>query len=127
MTYQPDINKTYMQDTAPDPLLLVLHEGDIWIDTSTGNVIWRWDGSQWVIAQLGEGSVTPEAINALSVVALAISTGTLSVGTIGGAQILASDIATTDIVISPDGGTVLVYSLSGQTVVNLTTAGANTW
>lgn len=49
---------TYCQSTAPNPSVLPLHEGDLWVDTSdgTGNTLgnqslYRWNGSQWVSVQ----------------------------------------------------------------------------
>ena len=46
-------NKTFRQATAPTPSdgLVV---GDIWIDTTNGNKMYRWDGSQWVISGGGD-------------------------------------------------------------------------
>ena len=49
---------TYCQNTAPNPSILALHEGDLWIDTSDGTgdtngnqSLYRWNGSQWVSVQ----------------------------------------------------------------------------
>lgn len=49
---------TYCQSTAPNPTVVTLHEGDLWVDTSDGTgdtngnqSLYRWSGSQWVSVQ----------------------------------------------------------------------------
>jgi len=123
------------------------HTGDLWYDGNNGYQLNQWSGSAWVPFQFGTnaiaaGSVTADLVAANAIVAGAIAAGALdaqtitagtltagavSAGSIGASQILASDITDCDITVDPDGGTVLIYALSGQTTVNLTTAGASTF
>lgn len=123
------------------------HVGDVWFDGTNGYRMNQWSGSAWVTATFGTnaitaGSVTADLIAANAVVAGAIAAGALdaqtitagaltagaiSAGSIGASQIIASDLAGCDITVDPDGGTILIYALSGQTTVNLTTAGASTF
>lgn len=123
MTYVVGANgaTTYMQSGAPSLPGSPLSDGDLWIDIDNGNVIWRWDGTllQWIPAQLGQGSFTADAINALTLTA-----GSISAGVISASLLTNSDASGCDIVIDNTGGTILVYAISGQTTTTLSTPGA---
>lgn len=56
-------HKTFSQSTEPTD---DLHEGDIWIDTSSGNLLYRWDGNDWVSLQdagAAAGAALEQALN----------------------------------------------------------------
>jgi hypothetical protein len=121
--------------------------GDVWFDGNNDYVMNRWNGTAWVPSTFGTNAITAGAItadliaanaivagaiaagalDAQTITAGALTAGAVSAGSIGAAQIIASTIADCDMVIDPDGGILLIYALSGQTTVNLTTAGANTF
>ncbi|HEY3002295.1 MAG TPA: hypothetical protein VGJ44_08080, partial [Kribbellaceae bacterium] len=124
------------------------HTGDLWYDGNNGYQLNQWSGSAWVPFQFGTnaiaaGSITADLVAANAIVAGAIATGALdaqtitagtlnagvmSAGSIGASQILSSDLAGCDFAVDAvNGGTILIYALSGQTAVTFTTAGASTW
>lgn len=41
---------------------------DIWLDTDNGYAISTWDGTQWVLSQLGQGSIAEDAITAREII-----------------------------------------------------------
>jgi len=53
--------------------------------------------------------------------------GTISSGTIGSSTLINDRILDSDIVVDDSGGTLLVYAVSGQTTLTLTTAGGGTF
>lgn len=122
-------------------------QNDLWFDANNGYQMNQWSGSAWVPSTFGTnaisagaitadlvaanaivaGAIAAGALDAQTITAGALTAGSISAGSIGASQIIASDIANCDMVIDPDGGSFLVYTLTGQTTVNLTTAGANTF
>jgi len=53
-TLEASSAQKFYQDTAPDPAVVTLHEGDIWVDTTEPGdgseppyTLYQWDGSQW--------------------------------------------------------------------------------
>ena len=106
-------NKIYRQGTTPTGSFSV---GDLWFNTSSDNVMSRWDGSSWVSTTLGNnalygnisankltsGSIDASVINVSNINAGNISTGYLAsariaAGTITGSQLVANTITASQI------------------------------
>ena len=76
-------NTVYYQAEQPDGNAYVVN--DLWFDTSKGNAIYCWDGSQWVAKQFGTdalavGSVTAERISVADLQALEATIGGITIG-----------------------------------------------
>ena len=41
-------NKSFYQVAEPDPLIVTLAAGDLWVDVDNGNTLYRWDGFAWI-------------------------------------------------------------------------------
>jgi len=67
-------NSVYYQTSAPTGKKV----GDTWFDTNDGNKIYRWNGSTWVAAELGDqaiGNLNASHINAGTLTAVDIEAG----------------------------------------------------
>lgn len=78
---------TYIASTAPTGTIVT---GSLWIDTATGNAIYVYSGSAWVLYQFGTGSIAANSISASQIVANTITAGQIASGTITATQINAS-------------------------------------
>ena len=122
------------------------HTGDLWYDGNNGYQLNQWSGSAWVPFQFGTdaiaaGSITADLVAANAIVAGAIAAGALDAqtitagtlhagsmdGTIGSSAMVNSAISDSDFVVDDTGGRLLLYTVTGATVVTFTTAGASTW
>jgi len=61
--------------------------GDLWIDTASGNAIYQYSGSAWVLYQFGSGSIAANSIAAAQIVANTITASQIAAGTITATQI----------------------------------------
>ena len=41
-------NRSFYQVAEPDPLIVTLSAGDLWVDVGNGNQLYRWDGFAWI-------------------------------------------------------------------------------
>jgi hypothetical protein len=72
-------NSVYYQTSAPTGKKV----GDTWFDTNDGNKIYRWNGSTWVAAELGDSAVanlSASKITAGSIMSNVILGGTIQAG-----------------------------------------------
>ena len=121
-------NKIYRQGTTPTGSFSV---GDLWFNTSSDNVMSRWDGSSWVSTTLGNnalygnisankltsGSIDASVINVSNINAGNISTGYLAsariaAGTITGSQLVANTITASQIAT----GTITATQIAAGTI-----------
>ena len=123
-------NSVYYQTSAPTGKKV----GDTWFDTNDGNKIYRWNGSSWVAAELGDSAVanlSASKIIAGSVMGNVILGGTIQAGGSDVGQdgkVLVKDVNDTEVAsLSKDGliatsGSVLVDGvfLSGMSLMRAT-------
>jgi hypothetical protein len=91
--------------------------------SNSGLLAFDGSGNQTVSISAADGSVsmTGELLSG------SVNTGNISASSIGSSTILSSLIQNCDIVVDPDGGTLLIYALSGQTTTTVTSAGTGTF
>ena len=56
--------------------------GDTWYDTGNGNKIHRWDGANWVPAELGSGAISNGAVSTQHIAANAVTIAQLANGSV---------------------------------------------
>jgi hypothetical protein len=105
---------TYTQGTQPSGA----NAGSLWIDTSSGNAIYQYDGSSWSLYQFGSGSIAVASISAAQIVANTITATQIASGTITATQI-ASGIVLAGVVNGTliEGAEFVAYGSTGEILV----------
>jgi hypothetical protein len=80
-------------------------EGDLWVDTSHGNVVNRWDGTAWQALPVGTDAIQAGSITGDLIAANTITAGQLAAGIIDGETITGATL-----IADSESGGVFVYS-----------------
>lgn len=72
-------NKIFYSDTAPTTGMT---SGDMWMNTGSGNALYQYNGTSWVIRQLGQGSIVAGSITTNELYGNTISALRSNLGTI---------------------------------------------
>jgi hypothetical protein len=111
---------TSVQSSAPTSP----HTGDLWFDSSNGNVLKQWNGSAWVIFQYGTQAIAAASVTAALIVAGTITAAQIAAGTILGSNIaagtLTSDLITSSAIVA---GLIDTGALNGMTINAITING----
>jgi hypothetical protein len=100
---------------------------DLWFQTSDGNKIFHWDGSNWVLSTLGSNAIANNAITAQQIAANTITTTQIAAGAVAAGNIaanavdatkLSTDISTTISTAASQASSGLAIATSAQLTAN---------
>jgi len=114
---------TTVAATAPSGALT----DDLWIDTASGNAIYQYSGSAWVLYQFGSGSIAANSISAAQIVANTITASQIAAGTITATQIAANTITAAKIAANTITASQLAAGIIYAGIINGTTVNAGTF
>lgn len=83
-------NSVYFQASTPSSLYAIAN--DIWFDTDDGNKIYTYDGTNWVVKQLGNSALAANSVTANQIAASAVITAKIAANAITAEKIAVNAI-----------------------------------
>ena len=83
--------------------------GDVWIDTSSGNTLNQWDGSDWNAIQFGTDAIAAGSITTAQLAAEAVEASNIAAGTVFAGIVDATTISGAPLDATGTAGDILVY------------------